>query len=115
MIYYLTYYRPYEEKFLNFQEQVNEITVLIAAYPLFVFTEWVSEEDRRLDAGWYLIGCILLNIMFNITVLMYFMVKDTYRKCKRAYNISNAKALKEMKERKKREDELVEIQRLNLI
>lgn len=105
VIYYLSHFRPFTEGFLNLQERVNEITVLFAAYPLFVFTDWVGDEDRKTEAGWYLVSCILLNILFNIAVLVYFLCKDLIRKAKRKYIIANKKAEREMKLRKEKEEQ----------
>lgn len=47
VICYLIMNRPFVDRFLNWQETINEFTVLIAAYPLYVFTNWVWDEERR--------------------------------------------------------------------
>ena len=105
VIYYLSYFKPFSEGFMNLQERVNEITVLLAAYPLFVFTDWVSDDDRKMEAGWYLVSSILLNIFFNIAILVYFLCKDLIRKAKRRYIIENKKVEREIKLRKEKEDQ----------
>lgn len=62
---------PYISTFLNRQEVINEYVVLLASYPLFVFTPWVYDDERRIDVGWFLVACLLLNILFNIACLIY--------------------------------------------
>ena len=78
---------------------------MLAAYPLFVFTDWVSDDDRKMEAGWYLVSSILLNIFFNIAILVYFLCKDLIRKAKRRYIIMNKKAEREIKLRKEKEEQ----------
>ena len=67
--------RPYESLFLNRQELINEFMVLLAAYPLYCFTPWVWDMDRRIEAGWLIVIIILFNIAFNISLLVYQAVK----------------------------------------
>ena len=105
VIYYLSAFKPFTDGFMNLQERVNEITVLLAAYPLFVFTDWVPDDDRKMEAGWYLVSCILLNILFNIAVLVYFLCKDLIRKLKRKWIINNKKIELERKLQKEKEEQ----------
>lgn len=77
---------PYTSTFLNRQEVINESVVLLASYPLFVFTPWVYDDQRRSEVGWFLVACLLLNIVFNIACLLYQLCKMIKRKC-RLYNL----------------------------
>ena len=47
MMSYSAYVLPFNSKVLNYQEIVNEITVLLASYHLFCFTEWVYDLPTR--------------------------------------------------------------------
>ena len=38
---------PYESRGFSVQEILNELIVLIAAYPLLSFTDWEMELERR--------------------------------------------------------------------
>ena len=71
VIAYIAGVRPHVSPSVNNQEIINEITVLIATYPLLFFTKWVWDMDTRLNAGWFLVACILLNILFNISILIF--------------------------------------------
>ena len=74
--------QPFLSPSMNKQELVNEMTVLIAAYPLLVFTNWVPNEERKLDAGWFVVACICLNVMFNISVLIVEICKSAILRIK---------------------------------
>ena len=45
VIAYLWHTRPYKSNLLNNTETLNEFTVLVAAYPLLGFTEWMSLHE----------------------------------------------------------------------
>ena len=67
---YIAYTRPYVVPFSTKLEVINEAVTLLASYPLFTFTEWVFDLDRRIEAGWFLIGCVVFCLLFNIAYLI---------------------------------------------
>lgn len=67
---YLIRVMPFAEPAYNLQEYMNETIVLLAAYPLYSFTDFVYDMDRRIEMGWFLIGCILLCLVLNIILLI---------------------------------------------
>lgn len=75
--------RPLVDRFVNNQEIFNELSVLLAIYPLFVFTPWVDDPEMRVGAGWALVGCLMLNILFNIVVVIYQACLACYRAMRR--------------------------------
>ena len=74
--------RPFRLPSMNNQELLNEMTVLIAAYPLLIFTNWVPDEERKLDAGWFVVACIGLNVLINMSVLIAEVCKAAFNKIK---------------------------------
>ena len=66
---YLAKTKPYVSSFVNRQEFINELTVWIAVYPLFIFTEFVPEENR-LGTGWFIVALIVLNVLFNLSLVI---------------------------------------------
>ena len=66
---YLAHINPYESRQLNLKEIVNEILIALAAYPLWMYTDWANEEKDRIYAGWLMIGAIMLIILFNLGFL----------------------------------------------
>ena len=76
VIAYVAGVRPHARSFINDQEIINEVTVLIASYPLLCFTNWVWDMNTRLNAGWFLVACILLIMLFNILILVFAILWD---------------------------------------
>ena len=126
MIAYIWSVQPYEDPSTNKQELINELIVFVAAYPLFLFTPYVADEKARIKIGWFIVGCILLNIMFNIIYLcchafMHVYLKIKYcciRSAKRKkfiaeqkYRIEEANKLREQKKVQKIEKEKKEADR----
>ena len=81
VIAYLWNVRPYKSPLLNFIETINEVTVLVAAYPLLTFTNWIDLFERG-SFGWYLISCICFNVIFNAVFALSMMVRHIYLICK---------------------------------
>ena len=55
---------------------------MLAAYPLLTFTTFLRDEERRWEIGWCVVAIIVLNIMFNITVLVVSVCRRTYKRTK---------------------------------
>lgn len=56
--------------------------VLIAAYPLLVFTPWIWNEELIENTGWLLIAIIALNVLFNVLIIIVLAIKRTIRRIK---------------------------------
>ena len=82
---YLMLNRPYEDHKFNIQEIVNECTVLVAAYPLLTFTNWIGDFERLLEAGWAIVGCIAFSVIFNIAFLFVSVCMGCVNKLKLRY------------------------------
>ena len=82
IIAYIGREKPYRSPSTNTIEILNEFTVLVAAYPLLTFTDWVHNLEDRSYMGWFIIGCICLNLIFNITLLLIFLVIRAKNRCK---------------------------------
>lgn len=39
--------KPFKTPVANKQEFINEVMVQLAAYPLFVFTDWIVIEEQK--------------------------------------------------------------------
>jgi len=82
---YIAFVKPFKNMRTTFQEVVNEATTMLAAYPLLAFTEWVYDSDRRMEAGWFLLGCIVFSLLFNLTLMTVVGIKEIYQKIRRKY------------------------------
>ena len=88
---------------MNKQELVNELTVLLAAYPLLLFTTWIWESKPRNEAGWFIVACIIANVCFNMTIAIVFLVATLKSKIK--FACIRRKKRKEMEKRLKNQIE----------
>ena len=70
VICYLWAFQPFENGFHNTKEILNEVIVIIAAYPLFMCTAWINDEKLRIDVGWFIVACIGASMLFNIGSLL---------------------------------------------
>ena len=102
MLWYIASVRPYKEFRNNLQEMVNEATILMAGYSLLTFTEWVDDDNTRMINGWFLIGCLLFSLLFNMSLLIVVGCKESYHKIRRLYyenlrkkNLIRAKTIKD--------------------
>jgi len=82
IISYIFSQRPYEEPWANLHELLNECFIFAAAYPLFAFTDWVSDLDARYNYGWFIVGVICLNVLFNMIVATVLVISDACKKLK---------------------------------
>lgn len=99
------YVLPYKQTIQNYQEVINEVTVLISAYHLFCFTEWIYDFERRFELGWSLIFTILLNVLVNLTILCFYVCNSLYLKLRRKYKEwVKAKMIREFMVRKARRE-----------
>ena len=69
MLIYLQWYRPYLDHAINNIETFNEITVIILAYFLFCFTDFVPEPETRNDLGQYYYSITFLNIALHMFII----------------------------------------------
>ena len=74
---------------MNRQELMNEIFVLLAAYPLLIFSnaEWSNEQN--IDAGWILLSIVGLIVACNISLSFYVLAHWLRLKCRR-YQVKKA-------------------------
>ena len=63
---YLVFFKPYEDSLTNMNEIFNEVCVMLSAYQLFVFTDYVDSLAIKNQFGFLMIGTILLNFGVNI-------------------------------------------------
>ena len=62
--------RPFETKFKNTLEILNEVCILVATYVILLFSDFVNDFDNRYNIGWFLTGFVALNIAANMIVMI---------------------------------------------
>ena len=83
VICYLWAFHPFEDGSHNTKEILNEVIVIIAAYPLLMCTAWVYDEELRIKVGWFIVACICGSMLFNIGSLLVVTTKKMIRSLKR--------------------------------
>ena len=71
---------PYQSLSLNYLENFNNIFVTVANYPLLIFTNWIDDFDEkriRESTGWFMVALIFVNIISNIVISSYQVIKET--------------------------------------
>jgi len=66
--------RPYDAFKINFQEMINEISILIVACLLFGLTDALKDFETKYKVGWAIIYVILANLVVNIIILVAEMI-----------------------------------------
>lgn len=89
MIMYLMYFRPFELNELNNIEIFNELTILISAYHMLLFTPWEANIDTQFLVGYSMIGVTATNIIVNTGIMFI----KTIGKVKRTYRMVKQKIL----------------------
>lgn len=83
---YIGLVKPYEEKFKNNLELLNEFTVLIVSMMLPVFTDYMEQtQEVQYSLGWIALGLILLQCLFNFgvqAVTIFRNIRNYFRKRK---------------------------------
>ena len=79
---YLVERQPYVNRKITYQEFINETVVLFASYPLLVFTPWLWNTNRRIEAGWTIVATIVFIILFNMCLVILQVIWGLYRKYK---------------------------------
>lgn len=76
--------KPYEEPLMNKLEFFNEVSIIVAAYHLPLFTEFVDDKITHYYAGWSLIMLVVTNLLTNLIVIFSSTYKQTKAKIKNA-------------------------------
>jgi hypothetical protein len=62
--------KPFEEPFMNRLEIFNEISIMAAAYHLFIFTDFEADPVQQYKAGWSIIAITTINIAINMLIML---------------------------------------------
>jgi len=73
---------PMNDKFNNFIQVVNELTVLTCVWLMFHYSEFVASPETRYDLGFYFMYLVAVDVILNMLFLLYIVVKRIYMACK---------------------------------
>eukprot|EP00347_Sterkiella_histriomuscorum_P005693 403355625 len=67
---YVMIMKPFESSLLNKMEAFNEICILGVVYHFFLFSDYITDEDIKYDAGWSACFVLAIQMLVNISVMM---------------------------------------------
>ena len=70
---------------MNIGETVNEISIVLSAYNLFWFTDYVPDPESELFFGWGIIGILCGNLTFNVVIFVISLILYIKRLCLRCF------------------------------
>jgi hypothetical protein len=91
--------KPFDSPLLNHLEIFNELSIMLAAYHLFAFTNYVDNPQLQYQVGWSMIGVTAFNILVNMCIMGYqtwLKMKQEFRRL--VYKYKNWRASKVKKE-----------------
>jgi len=63
-------------------EFINECTILNSIYHVLLFTDFVASAETKYSLGWSVSFFILLTVLFQLSIVIYKMVRAGKNKCK---------------------------------
>mmetsp|Transcript_20624 Transcript_20624/g.19609 ORF Transcript_20624/g.19609 Transcript_20624/m.19609 type:complete len:279 (+) Transcript_20624:1-837(+) len=82
---YLGYFKPFELPFFNMIEMVNETSITLVTYHLFLFTDFLEDRNIQYFIGFSIIGITVLNVLFNTSLMFYqaiYTLRLVLKKCR---------------------------------
>jgi hypothetical protein len=55
-------------------ELINELTILLTSYFLFLFTEFMDDPDIQWNSGWIIIGLTVVDLLVNMLIIVIQMI-----------------------------------------
>jgi len=74
--------RPFETRFANNINQLNDFFILITLYHMICFTDFIASTETINLIGYSLNFMLLLVILINITLILFFIARQKLRACK---------------------------------
>ena len=77
--------QPMVDRVNNIIQVSNESVVLISQWLMFLFTDYVKDPKQRNDFAWYYLYFIAADVLANVAVLIYILIKKIYQAIRRAF------------------------------
>ena len=71
--------------------------VLQCTYYLFIFTDFVPDENTRYTMGWALIGTMIASALFNTVLMLFMQIKFLMYESKKKKAIKKVKKVVKMR------------------
>lgn len=68
--------KPFNKAYLNYQELLNELSLLVVIYICFAFTEINRYSETKYEFGWLMVFLVLANVFCNTLMLWIETIVD---------------------------------------
>ena len=101
---------PMTDKVNNSIQIINELVVLVCTWLMFWFTTFVGDPMLRYDLAWKFMIFIGANIVLNVSILLFSILRKVYQACKIAYlrRVSKANMEKRVQQDSNKEESKME-------
>ena len=96
LVYFITV-APMNDSLSNWIQITNEIVVLVSVWLMFHFTEYVKDPATRYLLAFNFLYFIASDIILNIAVLIFTIIKKIYLSCRSCFANRRAKKIMEQK------------------
>jgi hypothetical protein len=76
---------PFEERGQNALEIFNESCFIACSYSLLLLTDFMPDKARQYNVGWALVAITCLNILVNLSLIVYAMFLTAKRAIRKAW------------------------------
>ena len=83
--------KPYNDKIENHFNLINEVMVSAYLYVLMMLTDYLGDNDHRVEQGLVLVTIIMINVVLNFLKLFY----ETFKGIKKYCHKKNLQRLRE--------------------
>ena len=105
MIYILLCHRIKEDNKIRNLELLNEFTLLLLSYLIFVFSDYVPNAKTRHTVGYWWIGVQMSNLLAHLIFLQANLVNNIIAWCRKKYHCCPKKRSNLLRELKKITDQ----------
>ena len=91
---FIVHYLPFDTKLATSLAIINEICLLLLMYHLFMFTDFVTDADRKMELGWVVLLITCLGILINLGAILVSTLKLLITKIKLWWRSRKAKTTK---------------------
>ena len=85
MVIYIGQVNPYKSNTHHFFEMFNEAFIFIFNYHLMCCADFIKEQETLYLMGWSMIFFISLNLLVNLTFIMFGVFKELFNKYRLKY------------------------------
>ena len=76
-------HKPFNSKLLHYKENLNEFAILMCAYYIAMFTQWICDPMVRYQIGWIFIQSLFVILLINLMIIIYQISNELHKQHKK--------------------------------